>query len=79
MLKTMKKLTQNNSHDDIALVEKRNARERNRVRAVNEAFVKLRRMIPTLAARQKRVSKVKTLQKAVQYIQELVYVLNKIY
>lgn len=57
-------------------VEKRNARERFRVRAVNEAFVRLRRAIPSIAVRTKRVSKVKTLQKALQYIMELEFLLN---
>lgn len=52
-------------------IEKRNARERCRVRAVNDAFGRLRRLIPVIKARRKRVSKVKTLRKAVQYIIEL--------
>ncbi|XP_063702043.1 protein atonal-like [Culicoides brevitarsis] len=53
------------------IIEKRNARERKRVKAVNEAFAKLRQMIPSVANRNKRVSKVKTLQKALQYISQL--------
>lgn len=52
-------------------IEKRNARERFRVRAVNEAFCRLRRLIPVICYKNKRVSKVKTLRKAVQYIIEL--------
>lgn len=52
-------------------IEKRNARERCRVRAVNDAFGRLRRLIPAIAMRRKRISKVKTLKKAVQYIIEL--------
>ncbi|GAB0089215.1 Helix-loop-helix DNA-binding domain superfamily [Sergentomyia squamirostris] len=51
------------------MVEIRNARERSRVRAVNEAYEKLRKMVPAISNRRKRVSKVKTLQKAAQYIQ----------
>ena len=52
-------------------VERRNARERNRVRAVNSAFTRLRLAIPSIAARNKRVSKVKILERAIRYIQEL--------
>ncbi|CAG0889180.1 unnamed protein product [Cyprideis torosa] len=52
------------------LVAKRNARERRRVQAVNSAFSKLRDVLP-LDNRGKRVSKVKTLKKAMDYIQHL--------
>lgn len=52
-------------------IQMRNARERNRVRAVNEAFARLRTVIPYTANRTKRVSKVKTLRKALEYITEL--------
>ncbi|KAJ6648929.1 Helix-loop-helix protein 6 [Pseudolycoriella hygida] len=58
-------------------IEKRNARERCRVQAVNDAFSRLRRLIPSISARRKRVSKVKTLRKAVQYIIELQAVLQQ--
>lgn len=57
-------------------IEKRNERERFRVQAVNDAFGRLRRLIPTIAARRKRVSKVKTLKKAVQYIIQLQAILQ---
>lgn len=57
-------------------IEKRNARERYRVQAVNDAFCRLRRLIPAIAARRKRVSKVKTLKKAVQYIVQLQTILR---
>lgn len=49
---------------------KRNARERRRVQAVNQAFYKLRKCIP-IENRNKRVSKVKTLQFAIDYIRKL--------
>lgn len=52
-------------------IQRRNERERSRVRAVNAAFIKLRQMVPTISSRNKRVSKVKTLQKALEYICEL--------
>lgn len=61
----------NNFFIPLVIVEKRNARERKRVKAVNEAFAKLRQMVPSVACRGKRVSKVKTLKKAVEYILEL--------
>ncbi|ESO84158.1 hypothetical protein LOTGIDRAFT_80373, partial [Lottia gigantea] len=52
------------------LVAKRNARERRRVQAVNSAFTKLRKHVP-YEARHKRLSKVKTLQLAIDYIHAL--------
>ena len=53
------------------LVEKRNARERRRVHAVNLAFVKLRKALPFENKRGKRISKVRVLQKAIDYIQDM--------
>lgn len=52
-------------------IEKRNFRERNRVRAINIAFQVLGQTIPSISQRNKRTSKVKILMKAIQYIQEL--------
>ncbi|ELU07318.1 hypothetical protein CAPTEDRAFT_80653, partial [Capitella teleta] len=52
------------------VVEKRNARERKRVQTVNGAFVRLRKFIP-YENRHKRLSKVKTLRKAIEYIDHL--------
>ena len=51
-------------------VQKRNARERHRVQAVNTAFKRLRAVIP-YERRHCRLSKFKTLQTAVDYIQSL--------
>lgn len=60
------------SHEKYILaIEKRNHRERNRVRAINIAFQTLGRTIPSITQRKKRTSKVKILIKAIQYIQEL--------
>ena len=53
------------------MVEKRNARERRRVHAVNLAFVKLRKALPFENKRGKRISKVRVLQKAIDYIQDM--------
>ena len=50
------------------LVAKRNARERRRVEAVNAAFLKLRKAVPLDNKRGKRISKVKILQRAIDYI-----------
>ena len=47
-----------------------NARERRRVQAVNSAFSYLRNHVP-YGPRNKRLSKVKTLQLAIKYIQQL--------
>ena len=53
------------------VVAKRNARERRRVHAVNQAFLQLRKAIPFENKRGKRVSKVRVLQKAIDYINNL--------
>ncbi|GBL87874.1 hypothetical protein AVEN_192050-1 [Araneus ventricosus] len=52
------------------LVARRNARERRRVEAVNSAFAKLRKCVP-IENRNKRLSKVKTLHRAIEYINGL--------
>ena len=52
------------------IVAKRNARERKRVQAVNGSFLRLRRCIP-YENRNKRLSKVKTLRIAIEYIKAL--------
>lgn len=52
------------------LVARRNARERKRVQAVNNAFLKLRKHVPC-ENKHKRLSKVKTLQFAIDYIVNL--------
>ena len=52
------------------LVAKRNARERKRVQAVNNAFLRLRRHVPS-ENKHKRLSKVKTLKLAIDYIRKL--------
>ncbi|XP_049836173.1 helix-loop-helix protein 3-like [Schistocerca gregaria] len=53
------------------LVERRNARERRRVQAVNCAFSRLRRLVASTAGSGRRVSKVKTLRRAIDYIRQL--------
>ncbi|XP_046394647.1 uncharacterized protein LOC124162231 [Ischnura elegans] len=64
-------------------VARRNARERRRVEAVNGAFLRLRRAVPPevlssggSVERGKRVSKVKTLHRAIEYITQLQGVLR---
>ncbi|XP_041354000.1 achaete-scute homolog 1b-like [Gigantopelta aegis] len=52
------------------LVQRRNARERRRVQAVNSAFSGLRKHIP-YEPKHKRLSKVKTLRIAIDYIRNL--------
>ncbi|CAG9864437.1 unnamed protein product [Phyllotreta striolata] len=61
------------------VVARRNARERRRVQAVNMAFVRLKKAIPYQNSRGKRISKVKTLQNAIRYIQELEIILRNDY
>ncbi|XP_022111417.1 achaete-scute homolog 1-like [Acanthaster planci] len=58
------------------LVQRRNARERRRVQLVNDGFVRLRRKIPT-EPRNKKLSKVKTLRSAINYILHLQETLNE--
>lgn len=59
----------------VHLVARRNARERRRVQAVNSAFARLRKCVP-VENRNKRLSKVKTLQRAIEYIAALQDVLQ---
>lgn len=57
------------------LVARRNARERKRVQAVNNAFLKLKKHVP-FENNHKRLSKVKTLQSAIDYIANLQYMIE---
>ncbi|XP_037070577.1 achaete-scute homolog 1b-like [Pollicipes pollicipes] len=57
-------------------VLRRNARERNRVKQVNHGFAALRNHIPS-AAKNKKMSKVETLRRAVEYIQNLQALLDE--
>ena len=57
------------------VIDKRNARERRRVENVNDAFKRLRSRIP-YENKDKRLSKVKTLQTAMRYINYLSDMLN---
>ncbi|XP_067951255.1 achaete-scute homolog 1b-like [Watersipora subatra] len=56
-------------------ITRRNTRERNRVRAVNQGFVTLANHVP-LHLRSKKMSKVDTLKAAMVYIQELTEALD---
>lgn len=58
------------------LVARRNARERRRVETVNNAFLRLRRHVP-METRNKRLSKVKTLRYAIEYIRQLTFMINE--
>lgn len=53
-----------------AFIRKRNERERERVRCVNEGYAKLREHIP-FENKEKRISKVETLRAAIRYIKHL--------
>lgn len=59
------------------LVAKRNERERRRVQQVNSAFSVLRKTVP-VENRNKRLSKVKTLQRAIEYIESLTGLLSSL-
>lgn len=53
-----------------AFIQKRNERERQRVRCVNQGYAKLRERLPGHSA-DKRLSKVETLRAAIRYIKYL--------
>ncbi|XP_073323637.1 achaete-scute homolog 5-like [Pagrus major] len=53
-----------------AFIQKRNERERQRVRCVNQGYAKLREHLPGQSA-DKRLSKVETLRAAIRYIKYL--------
>ncbi|XP_072129044.1 achaete-scute homolog 5-like [Mobula birostris] len=57
------------SHEP-AFIRKRNERERQRVKCVNEGYARLRQHLPQEVA-EKRLSKVETLRAAISYIKEL--------
>ncbi|CAD5124009.1 DgyrCDS12312 [Dimorphilus gyrociliatus] len=57
-------------------VRKRNERERERVRCVNEGYARLRSHLP-IKQRDKRISKVETLRQAIKYIQHLQNILKE--
>ncbi|KAL4002900.1 Helix-loop-helix DNA-binding domain family protein [Acanthocheilonema viteae] len=58
------------------MVAKRNARERTRVHAVNQAFVALKFHLPAIRSNTKRVSKLKILRAAINYIAALTDLLH---
>lgn len=59
-----------------AVVARRNARERKRVKLVNDGFVRLRKHVPT-DPKNKKLSKVKTLRSAIDYIRHLQHLLSQ--
>ncbi|KAH9525033.1 hypothetical protein Btru_000156 [Bulinus truncatus] len=58
-----------------ASVSRRNARERNRVKQVNQGFETLREHVPN-GKKNKKMSKVQTLRSAAQYIKDLYMILH---
>ena len=59
-------------YDNFSGVQKRNERERARVKNVNEGFDRLRKHLPlTKKEKEKRLSKVETLRLAIRYIRQL--------
>lgn len=61
---------QGSSAPSTPAVSRRNARERNRVKLVNNGFATLRNHVPT-GKKNKKLSKVETLRSAVDYIKQL--------
>ncbi|XP_035663503.1 achaete-scute homolog 1b-like [Branchiostoma floridae] len=58
------------------MVARRNARERRRVQQVNDGFLRLRSLVPK-APKGKKLSKVKTLRAAIEYIEQLQGILRE--
>ncbi|GCB72862.1 hypothetical protein scyTo_0002228 [Scyliorhinus torazame] len=59
-----------------AFIRKRNERERQRVKCVNEGYAQLRQHLPQEVS-EKRLSKVETLRAAIKYIKELQALLGR--
>ncbi|KAK3605177.1 hypothetical protein CHS0354_012982 [Potamilus streckersoni] len=57
-------------HMEPAFIRKRNERERERVRCVNEGYARLKQHLP-IEKKEKRISKVETLRYAIEYIRYL--------
>ena len=63
-------------HLEPTFIRKRNERERERVRCVNDGYTQLKEHLP-LENKQKRISKVEILRRAIEYIRYLNAVLEK--
>ena len=61
-----------------AFIRKRNERERERVRCVNDGYARLREHLPIDHKPEKRVSKVETLRGAIRYIKQLQTLLDQV-
>ncbi|KAL3882165.1 hypothetical protein ACJMK2_028533 [Sinanodonta woodiana] len=62
-------------HTEPAFIRKRNERERDRVRCVNEGYARLKQHLP-IEKKEKRISKVETLRCAIEYIRYLKVLLS---
>ena len=54
-----------------SIIARRNERERNRVKTINQTFAKLRHHLPSGTGRRRKLSKVQILRLAIQYIHQL--------
>lgn len=61
-----------------AFIRKRNERERERVRGVNDGYMRLRNHLPLIENKEKRISKVETLRAAIKYIKHLQTLLSQL-
>ena len=71
-----RRTTTNVKQKEPAVVARRNARERKRVKLVNDGFTRLRKHVPT-DPKNKKLSKVKTLRSAIEYIRHLQQLLTQ--
>lgn len=65
-----------NGRYPISVIARRNERERNRVKTINQTFAKLRHHLPSGTGRRRKLSKVQILRLAIQYIHQLQKVLE---
>lgn len=61
----------------VNVIARRNERERNRVKTINQTFAQLRRHLPSTGTRRRKLSKVQILRLAIQYIDEMQKTLEK--
>lgn len=65
-----------NGRYPVSVIARRNERERNRVKTINQTFAKLRHHLPSGTGRRRKLSKVQILRLAIQYIHQLQKVLE---
>ena len=73
----LKESLQKHPRGTSSFIHKRNERERERVRCVNEGYADLRQKLPLKFKNEKKISKVETLRYAITYIKHLQNLINQ--